>query len=384
MTPPRLSRLATEILAGEAETRVESSRADEIRTIRAIEEAIRSEARRRRLRLAAMVSAIAIAAALALFVGWRTRSQPATLAYERAAARAHVLADGVVVRHAGAQHTLEGGVVLEPSDHLVTRPSGRASIALGSGTTLVIEGSSDLAIVEQGTTLAFALKAGAVRADVAKLRSGERFLVRTLDAEIEVRGTSFSVDVVAPSPSCGGGTRTRVAVTEGVVVVRGAHGEAQLRAGESWPRDCAVAAAPPEPVASAPSIVPSSVAPPSISPSLAAPSSSAPPAPGSTSQPARPPSQGSTASDLTAQNALYAEATAARRRGDSGAAVDAYDRFVARHPTSALAESALVERMRLLAASDPRRGADAARAYLARYPRGFARAEAIELASRVP
>ena len=43
------------------------------------------------------------------------------------------------------------------------------------------------------------------------------------------------------------------------------------------------------------------------------------------------------------------------------------------------AEAAAVERMRLLARGDAVRARDAARAYLARYPKGFARAEAERL-----
>ena len=53
--------------------------------------------------------------------------------------------------------------------------------------------------------------------------------------------------------------------------------------------------------------------------------------------------------------------------------------LASRYPSSPLAENAHIERMRLLGASDGRRGAEAARAYLARYPHGFARAEANDL-----
>ena len=71
---------------------------------------------------------------------------------------------------------------------------------------------------------------------------------------------------------------------------------------------------------------------------------------------------------------------AARRRGDTSGALAGYERYLAKYPQGALAESATVERMRLLAASDPARGAAAAKGYLARFPSGFARGEAATLA----
>src|SRR5690606_20168407 len=38
------------------------------------------------------------------------------------------------------------------------------------------------------------LAAGRVTVEVARLRAGERFVVRTEDAEVEVRGTAFEVE----------------------------------------------------------------------------------------------------------------------------------------------------------------------------------------------
>jgi outer membrane protein assembly factor BamD (BamD/ComL family) len=90
------------------------------------------------------------------------------------------------------------------------------------------------------------------------------------------------------------------------------------------------------------------------------------------------------ASDLAEQNRLFAEASSARRRGASSEAIARYDAFLARYPSSQLAESAMVERMRLLGASNPTAGAAAAREYLRRYPAGFARQEALGLAAAQP
>ena len=90
----------------------------------------------------------------------------------------------------------------------------------------------------------------------------------------------------------------------------------------------------------------------------------------------RPRTTGSVASTLGEQNDLFAEAIVAKRSGESQIALATFDRFLATYPSSPLAQSAAVERMRLLRAAQSPRAIAAARQYLARYPNGFARAEA--------
>jgi hypothetical protein len=85
-------------------------------------------------------------------------------------------------------------------------------------------------------------------------------------------------------------------------------------------------------------------------------------------------------SDLAAQNAILSRAAGAKRRGDRAAAVAAYDELLARYPGGAHAETAEVERMRVLASMDPARGKTAAEEYLKRHPSGFAGEEARRLA----
>jgi outer membrane protein assembly factor BamD (BamD/ComL family) len=85
-------------------------------------------------------------------------------------------------------------------------------------------------------------------------------------------------------------------------------------------------------------------------------------------------------STLVEQNDAFAEAIAAKRSGQAPLAIARFEKFLATYPRSPLAESATVERMKLLAAVDPARGAAAARSYLAAYPHGYARAEAEALA----
>jgi outer membrane protein assembly factor BamD (BamD/ComL family) len=94
------------------------------------------------------------------------------------------------------------------------------------------------------------------------------------------------------------------------------------------------------------------------------------------------PPPGATRSQLAEQNDLYASAIAARERGDSAAAIALFERLVLKYPAAPLAESAWAERMKIFATTDPRRAIDAAREYLARYPVGFARADAETILSR--
>ncbi len=244
---------------------------------------------------------------------------------------------------------VEGDVRPAASLHVGDRVHARDAttrVVVATGTKLTLDPAAEIAVVEEGPTQIFSLGAGSVRADVAKLREGERFLVRTADVEVEVRGTSFRVESLRAAPECMPVGRTRVVVVEGVVVVRHAGVEAQVRAGETWPPPC--------PAAETRS---ASAAPPAQSASAAAATAS----PGST---------------LAVANALFGRAEAARKSGDGRGVVALFDRLLAEYPASPLIESATVERMRALDGIDRSRAVAAARDYLARFPRGFARAEA--------
>jgi hypothetical protein len=227
-------------------------------------------------------------------------------------------------------------------------------LSFSTGSTVLLREGTDMTVASEGTTQRLDVEAGSVELHVAKLAPDHRFIVGTPDSEVEVRGTRFTVSVVAPDPSCGAGVRTRVGVTEGVVVVRHSGVEDRVAIGEQWPSGCAHAAANPSSVTL-----------------KQAPGASAPMAP-------------STISSLADQNDLFAVAASAKRRGDTRAALAALDRFLSLYPASPLAETVTVERMRLLQSVGNGRAPAAARDYLARYPNGFAHAEAEAIGSETP
>ena len=382
-TEPSFARLAAKELAAEEIPPRATPTARRAQTLDAVREAIRMQARARRRRRV-VVTSMAFAASVVLAVGAVSivRHYDASMQASAPSARgtAPALAASIQgtlqLNHEGDARLASGNAVLVPGDRVVTVDEAPATLVLSSGTRLVLTRGSDLAVTESGTTQAFALGAGSVRADVAKQHAGERFLVRTVDTEVEVRGTSFVVESVPSDPLCGGGARTRVRVDEGIVSVRSLGVEVRVAAGEHWPMGCK---------AVAPAIAPSpaaddsrAAAPPPASPLSASPPSAsivhASPAipPNAPASPA-PIDEATRRSDLRAQNALFTDALAAKRRGDKAAALTAVNELLRRYPSGPLTENALVERMRLLTGTAALK---AAREYLDRYPNGFARAEA--------
>lgn len=353
---PPLARAATERLArDDSEPRAPSPEARE-KAIASIAAAIEGASRARRRRRFAY-GALAVAAAAAVTVSVRSFVRtPTAQAPSQPGVVAHG-GGGVTLSHGGTTAPLLDAVELAGGDRIRTAPGASASLALSTGTQVEIQGGSELALVSKDGDQVFAVEAGATRFVVAKVPDGKRFVVRTADAEVEVRGTAFRVAVVGEEASCDG-SATRVDVTEGAVVVRRAGKEWRVAANESWPAGCATSAAAsvattPEPAKPAPKLPGHAHA------SAAVASSSA--------------AAVAHASDLSAQNDLFAEATSKLRNGDRVGALSAFERYLARWPGGALAESAAIERMRLLGGAAAR---EAAKAYLARWPKGSARAEA--------
>ncbi|WP_394839670.1 FecR family protein [Pendulispora rubella] len=342
--------------------------------IDAVRGAIRQRARRKMVArgAGAGVAVLAAAAAVALFA----RGRPAHVE-----AVAEASGEAAYVERDGAREALASGKKVQAGDHVVVPQGGHAALTLTTGTHLALEAEADLSVLSQNRHQIYWLAKGALQARVSKLGEGDRFVVRTPDADVEVRGTQFRVAAAEPHATCGNGSTTRVSVLEGVVVVRHGGVETPVAAGEEWP--CASAASPPQ---QPPLVLPPSRgegsgrgrdpgSDPGSDPGRAQGNARAsakrpPPAPAPVAAPE------TSTSDLSAQNDLFARATDQKRAGNARGALATFETFLARYPKSALAESAAVERWRLLTHIDRASARTAAKDYLDRYPNGFARADA--------
>jgi hypothetical protein len=262
------------------------------------------------------------------------------------------VASGAVRDAQSAPFTLDGSQLpaafLDGSGAAV--PAGRISVLPGDrliaadtpvalrgpdGTELGLEPGTDLRLARADATRLFRLARGALQVHVAKLHAGQRFVVATPDREVEVRGTRFRVAVVAAESDCGGGAVTRVAVEEGVVVVRRADGaEERVTAGGVWPADCH-----PRQIARLPAQRHRAAA------RVAAPAVPIAEAPASKEVgDGQPPA----ASTLGLENELFGRAARAEREGDPAKALLFLDQLITKYPNGSLRESAEIERTEIL------------------------------------
>jgi hypothetical protein len=367
MNAPRYARLAGKLFVQGRRSIPPAPPLSEARAraIAAVARAI--TARRRRRRVAGWTTAFASVAAVAtaaLVVGreWVQRYAPppaSATAMVEAQIVAHPVGAGARIVLSGAQASLAEGAALRSGGRVITAANGGVNLLFSTGTSAVLGAWGDLTVIGDGAAQVVRLDSGSVDLHVAKLGVGQRFLVDTPDAEVEVRGTRFRVSVVPADPLCGHGTWTRVAVTEGVVEVRHAGAEARVAAGEEWPNDCGRTAR----VDVRPARNGATVGPPAPPTRAVSPSAE---------------------STLGAQNNLFAQAVAAKRGGDVPGAIAILDRFLTKYPASPLTESVMVERIRLLRSADPALAVSAAAQYLGRYPNGFARAEAESMVVEAP
>lgn len=369
MNAPRYARLAGRLFVQERRSipPMPPNAAARARAIAAIERAIVTRRRKRRLvECATGFVAVMAVAAIALLVR-REVLNPHALAPVAAAP----MTDGQIVAHpsgagarivlSGAQVPLSEGGNLQSGSRVITPANGGATLLFSTGTSAILGEWCDITMIGDRAAQVVRLDSGFVDLHVAKLALGQRFLVNTPDAEVEVRGTQFRVSIVPADPACGRGTWTRVAVTEGVVEVRRAGSVARVAAGEQWPTDCGRTLT----VGARAIRAGATIAPTAHMPVASVGGSSA-------------------ESTLGAQNNLFAQAVATKRGSDVAGAIDILDHFLTKYPTSPLTESVMVERMRLLQTASPARAVGAAKVYLARYPNGFAHAEAESMVAEAP
>jgi hypothetical protein len=371
MTAPKYAALAGQLLERvQRDAAGPPSPEDRAHAIAQIEQAIRRTNRRRRIVrsswAAAAIIALGLGAARYAGRGATVLTLPRTTAVASAiTVIGHPLGGGATVIDTSSSTPLAEGRSLSPGNRILARPDGHVALTLSTGTELTVEEGADVSIVESDANQVFAVRVGALRAHVAKLDEHQRFIVQTPDTEVEVRGTSFHVAIAESDPACGEGTITRVKVDEGVVSVRHNEQEVRVAAGQEWPSGCSARASAPtvtRPARGGPVAVPSHAA-------ASAPTSGV---------------ESPSASDLGEQNDAFARALSAKKRGATAEAVEDFEQFVARYPSSQLVESALAQRMQLLRGIDPARATAAAEQYLARYPKGFARSEAEALRRSAP
>jgi hypothetical protein len=346
----RYARLAARVLKEQpeqAESGAPEGRRD--RVVAAMALAIEAKRRKRRTLVGAGI--LLAAAAAALFTVRVTRKH--TVGTESSLLVEENLGAGnALLRNAVQKPLLDGARVVE-GDSVQADRDGRATLAFANGTRVTLSAAGRVRIDELASTRRFSLQAGRVRAKVAKLGPGERFVVDTPDAEVEVRGTVFDVAV-------GGGcsddtSRSTVEVSEGAVWVRSGSAQVVLHPGESWTSPCPEA---PAAKVESPTVAPAAATPPrpahprhhTVAHPTSAPSP-APVAPPAIAPPSAtaPPSLVRHPSHLAEQNNLFSAAMAAEHRGDHATAIGKLDELIRRFPSGPLVESARAERKRIVA-----------------------------------
>jgi hypothetical protein len=248
----------------------------------------------------------------------------------------------------------------EDSNAVARAPSASAVGSQRTITTVVPESEARFTRTAADGTEIVRLSDGAVSLSVRHLNVGERFLVKTGDAEVEVRGTLFRVEAE--------NDRIRnVSVVEGKVEVRFRGAAFILTADERWDRPVD---APPTSLPTAP--VQASAEPPVTAPLVSSTAKRGPFAqrPAASAKPA-----------VDDGSAAFVEGMGMIERGDYGAAAKHLDAFSKSNPNDDRAEDAAF--LVILALQRAGRSAEAvaaARRYLGTYPAGYRRAQAQAIA----
>jgi hypothetical protein len=282
---------------------------------------VASRRRRRRVALSASAAMGVCAGAIAVFAALQgRRPAPSPVAVMPAP-----IAESALVER-GERRALIAG------DRLSSE-AGPIELAAADGTSVQMAVGSDLQMLRGDAERWLRLASGGVSVHVAKLKPGQRFVIVTPDAEVEVRGTRFHVQTGEAADACG--VVTRVRVDEGIVDVRAGGTLVRVPAGHQWPDGCATTPA----VAAAPAraVVPAARAKPAHARVVAAAPVAAPIA---TTEAAR-------LSTLATENDLFSSALRAEQHGDRREAIELLDVLLTRFPGTPLRASALAARDRL-------------------------------------
>jgi hypothetical protein len=300
--------------------------------------------RRRRLvrRASMLITALGGAAAAVMVAsgGWVRLRSPA-----RAGATIAVLDGTLWLEEGAARRTLSAGEAsgVDARDELESPAERLARVRLSDTATLTLDPASRVGAVlaaadapEAAPTFeAVKLVRGRAHLQVRKLHGGQRFHVLTPDADVQVRGTEFDVELIdlpagaAPAGAAPAGasqtagrragttTATCVRVQEGLVAVV-ARGETHLVApGQTW--GCPVQAP----------VVPIVERTPVAAVALPAPE-----------RHVAPPASHPSPSDLRMQNGLFQRALEAERGGRDAEAARLYRRLLAHAPHGPLSAQA--------------------------------------------
>ena len=374
---PRLRAIAAEHAEPSTPLQQQRSRA------RLLSEAARIEPRRAAPSRPTWATGLLLAAAMlvAAFAGWSLR--------------APLTAQTTPGPHGAPSEPANTSIVLAPATPMQQQPARLA-------TTVAPERGARFAQQSAGGAETVTLDEGAATFAVRPLSAGERFIIRTADGEIELRGAVARVEAV------GSKVRT-VSVQEGKAEVRYGGAVFELSAGSAWspPVPAPPTAIDPSPTASpnahAPNAPPNAHAPNAPAP-IAAPrldrasiqATGATPAARVASKPVTPTAAEAHTSEPVAPAVAppeppkvdpgatdFADAVHLFERGDYPSAARRLAEFSKAHPDDGRAEdSAFLSILALQRTGKTAEAAAAAQRYLQAYPNGYRRAEAVNIAAK--
>lgn len=251
------------------------------------------------------------------------------------------------------------GRAARPAQVALSASAAPSAPAVRTVTVVRSDDGARFARSERENTETVALESGTIEASVRPLRAGERFVVETMDAEVEVRGTVFRVRAEDHRLQS-------VDVSEGKVEVRFGGEVFRIGAGGAW----AAPARPPLAASSVSAIPTTSVKPSAVSRGGEYPSPSA-----ALRRPLLDAGAGPSASDES--SSIFDDGVRTLGRGDYDAATRLLAAFRERAPNDPRAEDAAFLTVLALQRSGRAAAAkDAARRYLDEYPRGHRAVEA--------